>query len=233
VWGASLTVRRLNWWRRGQRHLLLAGASGILIEGIFLLLPPGSIAFRLSIALAYAGMAFLCCSLVIGPWRALHGRPIRVSTDFRRDIGIWAALLGLVHVVFGLQVHMGGQMRLYFFFPADQPHPFPLRFDAFGFANYTGLGVTLVLLLLLGLSNDFSLRILGARRWKALQRWNYAGFLLMATHGGAYQWLETRSLPFVGLLRSMVLAVAAAQIVGFRWMRAKVNHKTGEGESNL
>jgi len=205
------------------QHLVLALVSGALTTVIFYALPSRDPIFRLSMASAYVGLALLCMSLVIGPWHVLRHRPNPVSTDLRRDIGIWAGLLGLAHVIVGLQVHMRGKFWLYFLSSPDQPHVIPLRYNAFGIANYTGLGSTLILLLLLGLSNDRSLRALGTRRWKALQRWNYAGFALVVVHGVAYQLIEKRQLLFVGLFSVLGLLVVLLQLAGFRamWTRTR------------
>lgn len=204
-----------------RQHLVLALVTGALTVGLFYALPSRDPTFRLSMASAYAGLALLSASLVVGPWHVLRNRPNPVSTDLRRDIGIWAGLLGLVHMVVGLQVHMQGKFWLYFFYNSDQPHFLPLRHDAFGFANFAGLGSTLVLMVLLGLSNDRSLRALGTRPWKALQRWNYAGFALVVAHSVAYQLIEKRELPFVGLFSAMGLLVMALQFAGFREMRTR------------
>jgi sulfoxide reductase heme-binding subunit YedZ len=166
-------------------------------------------------ATGYVGLALLVLALAIGPWNVLRGRPNPVSTDLRRDVGIWGGILSLTHVVIGLQVHMAGKLWLYFVYPPDQPHVLPVRYDLFGFANYTGLGTTIILLLLLTLSNDISLRWLGAGRWKALQRWNYTGFVLLIFHGFAYQVLEKRTLGLVSLFAGMVLVVWVMQSLGY------------------
>jgi sulfoxide reductase heme-binding subunit YedZ len=142
-----------------------------------------------------------------------------VSTDLRRDIGIWAALLGLFHTIVGLQVHMKGRFWLYFVFSPNEDRFLPVRYDLFGFANYTGLAATLVLIMLLALSNDLSLRRLGARRWKSLQRWNYPCCIFVVLHGVAYQFIENRSLWFIGLFGSIVLVAGALQLAGFRKKR--------------
>jgi len=137
----------------------------------------------------------------------------------RRDIGIWAGLLGLFHTIVGLQVHMGGKFWLYFVFPSQENRLFPLRYDPFGFANYTGLGATLVLAMLMALSNDLSLRRLGTQRWKSLQRWNYPCAILVVLHGIAYQFIEKRSLWFVVLFGSIALVAGLVQVAGFRATR--------------
>jgi sulfoxide reductase heme-binding subunit YedZ len=65
---------------------------------------------------------------------------------------------------------------------------YPLAYEHF--SNYTGLATAMVLLLLLLISNDISLRKLGIKRWKALQRFSYLAFALTMAHGAAYQLVE-------------------------------------------
>jgi methionine sulfoxide reductase heme-binding subunit len=64
------------------------------------------------------------------------------------------------------------------------------RHDQFGLANYTGLAATLLLVFLVALSNDFSLKRLSAPWWKRLQRWNNALFALVLVHGFQCQLIE-------------------------------------------
>jgi len=82
-------------------------------------------------------------------------------------------------------------------------------------------GTTLILLLLLSLSNDASLRSLGASRWKSLQRWNYAGALLVAAHGTIYQILENRAAGFIVAFAALMLFALAMQFAGFRMAKKK------------
>jgi methionine sulfoxide reductase heme-binding subunit len=202
---------------RVRRNFVLAAISGLLVFGIFELLGSrGDGLFRASMASAYAALVMFGATLIIGPLNVLRGRPNPVSTYLRRDIGISAALLALVHVLLGLQVHMGGRFWLYFVYPADGARLLPVRHDLFGLANHTGLAATLALALLLTLSNNASLRALGRRRWKGLQRWNYGAFALTVVHGIAYQVLERRDLLFVGTESVVVLAVVMLQLAGLR-----------------
>jgi DMSO/TMAO reductase YedYZ heme-binding membrane subunit len=106
-------------------------------------------------------------------------------------------------------------MWLYFLPPSDATHTFPLRIDSFGLTNYAGLGATLILLLLLSLSNDASLRAFGANRWKSLQRWNYVCAILTVAHGLVYQILEKRMVGFVVTFAAIVLVALAIQLAGF------------------
>jgi sulfoxide reductase heme-binding subunit YedZ len=206
------------WRRRSQRHAWLAFAAAILTAVAYAGIPARFVLRKLSIASAYSAVAFLGATLLVGPWNVLAGRSMPVSQDLRRDLGIWAALLGVLHTIVGLNVHMGGRFWLYFVFPPGGRHAVPIRYDAFGIANYAGLLATLVLLLLLALSNDASLRALGPSRWKALQRWNYAGFALTVLHGVIYQVMEKRVLPVALAFAAGVAIVAGAQLAGY-WRR--------------
>lgn len=210
------------WTRRLGRHAALAALSAAMVAVVYVALPAGTFTVRKwNLATAYPALALLALSLLIGPWNVLRARPAPVSMDLRRDVGIWAGLLGLAHTIIGLKVHMQGKYWLYFVYPSNEPHALPIRLDKFGFANYTGLGSTLVLVLLLALSNDLALRRLGTGRWKALQRWNYWGFALMALHAVAYQVMEKRTLPAVVVLAGTLVVVAATQLAGFVRRRAE------------
>lgn len=212
----SRPIRRQRVRRRALRHhAVLAAVSAFLLLAVYFTVQDDDVRFRWSMATAYSGLALLGTTLLIGPLNVLRGRPNPVSSDLRRDIGIWGALISLAHVIIGLQVHMGN-MWLYFFREAGAAKP---RSDLFGFANYTGLVAILIAALLLALSNDFSLRALGTKRWKALQRCNYALFALVVVHGVAYQAVENRQPPYIVLFGAMVVAVVVVQAAGFRHRR--------------
>jgi methionine sulfoxide reductase heme-binding subunit len=199
-----------------RHHLPLAMLSGAMTAVLAVALPAHETVHRLSMATAYVGLVLLGITLSIGPWQVLRGRPSPTSSDLRRDVGIWTALVSLAHVVLGLQVHMGDPW-LYFLHPLRERgrQGIPIRFDEFGVANHTGLIATLVLLLLLSLSNDLSLRALGAPTWKWLQRSSYVLFGLVVVHSILYQHLEKRELPLVVAFGLLALAPTAMQAIGF------------------
>lgn len=206
---------------RVRRNLAIALAVGLLIAAFYFALEPRPVMFRLSMGTAYTGLLLMAIALTIGPYQVLTNRRNPVSSYVRRDFGIWAGLIGVAHVIVGLQVHMGGKFWLYFVYPPDEWHPIPVRVDPFGLTNHAGLVILLILLLLLSLSNNASLRKLGAGRWKRLQQLAYVAAILTVAHGVIYQVLEERSLPFVALLAVIVLAAAACQIAGYRRRRAR------------
>jgi len=219
--------RSSYWGRRIRRHIGLALASTALTAGIFYLVQSPYILVRLSMASAYSGLGLLGLTLATGPWNVLRRRPNPVSTDLRRDVGIWAGILSLLHVVVGLQVHMGGNMWQYFFYP-PAPKRLLVRFDAFGLANYSGLFMALILVILLALSNDRSLLWLGVRRWKTVHRSAYVAFVLVVVHGALYQVMEKRGMRFVVLFVALAIAVTTFQLAGFRRIRLKVIARPSE-----
>jgi sulfoxide reductase heme-binding subunit YedZ len=213
------------WSRRLARNLgILAIATIVHLVVVTLTSDARQVMYRLSMSTGYVSVVLVAWAMAIGPWRLRRGRSSPVSTDLRRDVGIWAALFGIAHVVTGLQVHMGGKFWKYFIYP-DGEHVVPTRYDLFGFANWTGLAATLVLLMLLAISNDASLRALGSKRWKAWQQWTYWAAALVVAHSIAYQVIERTHgwwmLAFV-LVSAVVLAL---QLEGRRLFRLRATDR--------
>lgn len=208
--------------RRLVRHHVPAAIACAVVLGAVMTTIPATrtAAFRWSMATAYASLALLGATLVVGPLAVLRGRPNPVSTDLRRDLGIWAAAMATVHFLVGWQVHMKHRY-LYWFREVPGSDALVLRRDLFGLGNYSGLAAVLIATLLLGLSNDWSLRRLGASRWKLLQQWNYALLGLVVVHGAAYQVVEHRSPAVVALGLAMVIVVVGLQLAGVRAFRAE------------
>jgi sulfoxide reductase heme-binding subunit YedZ len=199
--------------KRRQRRLLHHVLLGIAFAGstvaVMQFFPRRDLISAVSIGTAYSGLFLLAATLLVGPWNTLRGRANPVSFDLRRDLGIWAGIAALVHTVVGLNVHLRGRPWLYF---VDEHHR--VRTSLFGVANYIGLAAALLFLLLLVISNDASLRRLGAGRWKSLQRWTYAAVALTAAHGVAFQRVEKRVLAFQVLMYAVFLAVLLLQMAG-------------------
>lgn len=204
--------------QRLKRHIVLAILAGLFVLLGYLATPPPDLRHRLSMGTAYTSLILLAISLWLGPWNVMRRRPNPVSFHLRRDIGIWAGLLAVLHTGIGLTVHLRGRMWMYFF---KRLHPLKLQNTQFGFANYIGLVAALLFVMLVLLSNDFSLRSLGIRRWKGLQRWTYAAFVLTVAHGIAYQLIEKRHLPWVLFFSGLTAAVLIGQILGYFHMQRR------------
>ena len=212
---------RIGYWtRRLRRNLAIVGLALVVYLIVVTATSHSSqVMFRLSMATGYTSVVLIGWALLIGPWRVMRGRSAPVSTDLRRDVGIWGGLFGLAHVATGLFVHLGDPLKYFFF--RDQARRVPVRYDLFGFANWSGLAATLVLVLLLAISNDISLRRLGSRRWKAWQRWTYWAGALVVVHGLAYQWIEKGNNGWVYVFVPVVVIVAALQLHGRRRFLAR------------
>jgi len=213
-------MRAGNRYRRQRviRHIII-GANSLLPGAVvwFLFLRRDLIS-RVSIASAYSALLLTVTALLLGPWNVLRRKANPISFDLRRDVGIWAGTMAVLHTVIGLNVHLRGRPWLYF---VDQHGK--LRGDLFGFSNYTGAIAVLLFLLLLAISNDLSLRRLGTQRWKSLQRWTYAAAALTFIHGVAYQHIEKRYLAFEAVVWATMVGVCTVQIVGFWTLRRKAN----------
>jgi len=173
--------------------------------------------FRLSMATGYIAVMLLVTTLIIGPINLLRQKRNSISTDFRRDVGIWCAMVSFTHFIIGWNVHM--QHRLLYFFDWTSDNRWTLRTDLFGFANYTGLFGILIVFILLATSNDYALRKLGGKRWKSVQRWNYALAFFALLHSVAYQIIEKRSLKFVAFFSVLMATAILFQILGYRKIR--------------
>ena len=196
-------------------HLPIAIASAVGISMVMAVVHSDREVQRWSMATAYVALALLAGTVVTGPWAVLKGRRHPTSSDLRRDLGIWAGLFGIAHFIVGLQVHLKYRYLYWFREMHDSALPLP-RTDAFGLANYIGVVAVVIVVVLLAISNDLSLRRLGAPRWKKIQQWNYWYLGLVVAHAAIYELLEKRMIGLV--LLGLVIAGGAVtlQIAGFR-----------------
>jgi len=204
-----------------RHHLPLLLLSFVSVAALYATRPYKDILSRASFATAYPALVLLAATLLIGPWNLIRKRPNPVSADLRRDLGIWAGVLGIVHTAVGQFVHLRGRPWLYYVYgPQEHHHSFPVRHDLFGLANYTGAVSVLLLIALLATSNDYSLRALGTAGWKKMQRWNYAVFALAAVHAFAYQGIEKQKASFVATVAACVVITLALQSLGIARRRS-------------
>jgi sulfoxide reductase heme-binding subunit YedZ len=223
-------LRASYWTRRLARNVgILAVALVVHLVVVTRTSDSGQLMYRLSMATGYVSVALIAWAMMIGPWRVRRGRPAPASTDLRRDVGIWGGLFGLAHVLTGLQVHFGGKFWKYFLNP-DSDHRIPVRVDLFGFANWTGLAAGLVLVLLLAISNDASLRALGTKRWKSWQRWTYGAAALTVAHALGYQIVADQEPRWVVLFALITVVVLAFQLDGRRRMLARASEREAARE---
>ena len=224
---SSATKRSRLRRRLLNHHLPLLVASFFTIAVLYCTRPYQDVISRASFATAYPALIFVAATLATGPWNVLRRRRNPVSSDLRRDIGIWAGVLGLCHSIVGQMVHLRGRPWLYYVYEHTSHHILPFRHDLFGFSNYTGLVSALSLIALLATSNDLSLRALGTSGWKRLQQWNYAAFALAAAHTFAYQTTQKNNSAFFVVSLLCLVVVIALQGTGYARRRAAIRLKLG------
>jgi DMSO/TMAO reductase YedYZ heme-binding membrane subunit len=107
------------------------------------------------------------------------------------------------------------RIRFYFLAPDGSPLT-----NTFGWGNWTGLAAAVIVVGLLAISSDLALRKLKARRWKNLQRLNYALFVLVIAHAIFYGALLRVTSITTFLLGLIVILVFIGQIMGvWLWRR--------------
>ena len=179
---------------------------------------------QFTLATGYVALGLLALTLLIGPANLLLRKRNPISSYLSRDVGTWAAIGSVVHVIFGLTVHGSGRIRDFLaFFVAHDGSPL---LNSFGLGNWTGLAALVIVVGLLAISSDAALRKLKAKRWKRLQRLNYALFALVILHAFFYGALLRVTSPFTLLLGLGVIAVFVGQAMGVWVWRRRYSQST-------
>ena len=182
---------------------------------------------RLTTGTGYVALGLLAITLLIGPANLLLGKRNPVSSNLRRDLGFWTAVVSVGHVVAGFGVHgppgaLGERIVHYFFAPNGD-----VLTDSFGLGNWTGLAATVIVVGLLAISSDWALRKLKAGPWKWLQRLNYFFFALVVAHAVFYGAPSRPTSISTVLLVLMTIAVCTGQAAGVRlWRRRRAQRHT-------
>lgn len=196
---------------------MLALAIAGLAAGAWLAGDPATARDRLSLLTAWVCFVLLAAAVGLGPWQALRsGRPM-VNNRLRRDVGIWAAITGLLHLgIATAQVMRPAYFSAYILGPPEAPLPEWVNWIG-TLSIVAGYLVGLIVLALLALSNDWSLLSLGTTRWKRLQRGATLAFFATVAHGAAFQVIERR---VSGWLPALVLVATAIVVLRRRAHRA-------------
>jgi len=183
--------------RRLKNHTALIAIIAICL-GIAVISGPGAAAAdRLSIVSAYLCLFLLGAALLIGPSYAIRKRKLPVNSYTRRDIGIWAALIGLLHFYLANVLAMNYEYLGIYVENASMPPAPEIRSELYSWGTILGYVIAVIFIVLLVLSNDWMLRKIGLKWWKRIQRVSYFGFLFTCAHAFAFQVLESReALPF-------------------------------------
>lgn len=141
-------------------------------------------------AVGDASLVLLLFSLAIGPLARLWAPAGRLN-PWRREAGIWFALLAVVHTVLVLVGWVRWDwLRLVGFEFVPELGRYARLESGFGLANVVGLVALFLALVLAATSSDRALRALGGPAWKWLHTGAYAIFYLVALHTGYFLFLH-------------------------------------------
>ena len=202
-------------WRRWRDHGLLGLFTLLGCEIIHLYSPYADTNYILTLACGYVSLIFIVFSLLIGPYKLLFQRRNPVNLNLRRDVGIWAGINGVIHVACVLLARTRGDIVYLFLRPKVQGPGYDLLLTPQGISNNLGLVATFILILLLVLSNNISLKYFKGKRWKFLQRFNYGLVVLAFIHTILYQRFSNRARTFVVLTLVLAVATLVIQAAGF------------------
>jgi methionine sulfoxide reductase heme-binding subunit len=157
-----------------------------------------------SMILGYVSFILIGLTLLIGPVKSwLPARLGATCLSIRRDLGIWARLTAISHVVLVLILFSGephlmilhqsmerqlreGWLGLFFYSQSYESGWPILRWSLIGVANYLGLIAFLMVLSLCMTSSERAVKRLGASTWRRLHLANPFLFILVVIHGLTY-----------------------------------------------
>ena len=201
---------------RLQLHILLAFVNLSILATVWVAVDPAEALDRLSLVSAYLFLLLISFVLLVGPVRAMRTGRATTNHTLRRDVAIWGAFMGLVHLVAGAVESMTPIYLDAFVTHAVNPPSAMMREAFFFWSAIVGFVVGLLLVVLLALSNNWSMTLIGQRWWKRLHRLSYIVFVLTILHGFGFQLLESRWWVGYVLVGSLALAVCIAQVRGFQ-----------------
>lgn len=199
---------------RTYRHLSLAMLTAGLMWLAASVGPAAGAGDRVSLTTSWICMVLLSAALLIGPLHAKRiGRPLLNHLP-RRDIAVWGAIAGLIHFGLAFKYSMNMEYMATFIDGALRAPAPAVRRSLYFWSVIGGLVIAALFALLMALSSNLALRIVGAKWWKRLQRTSYAAFALTAAHGFVFQLIEARNAALVLLFVALVAAVLGGQIIG-------------------
>lgn len=169
----------------------VTGLLALALVGVFWASRPQWTAdMRLWRAVGDASIVLLALSLAVGPAGRLFPTLARISR-WRRQLGIWTALTGLVHsvlVLWGWVSFDLGRLMGYEFVP--QLGRTARLEPGFGLANLMGLVAMAWLLVLLATSSDRAVRRLGPGVWNWVQGFAHVVFYLGVLHAAYFLYMH-------------------------------------------
>ena len=212
------------------RHLLAGGVSTLLVYGGWQLHSEWDPEMRLWKSFGVAGAFLIWFVVFIGPAVRLWPPLTRIIT-WRRESGIWFAVVTLVHFYLVWDGWARWDLRELLGYQYVAELDAYLRFEpGFGLANLMGLMALVFALVLAATSFDRAVSFLGPSSWKWLHSFTYVIFYIVALHSLYFAFMHYTPAPhrvLMGLptaypeniLRfvylAMLLSVFAAQVAAF------------------
>jgi DMSO/TMAO reductase YedYZ heme-binding membrane subunit len=201
---------------RLRTHIILAAASLLVLLAAAVIGEKAASLDRVSLISAYLFLFLISVVLLLGPLRTLRTGRVIINQTLRRDIAIWCAFMGLVHLLAGSLESMTPVYLDVFVNHAVNPPSASTREVLFFWSAIAGFIIGILLIVLLALSNNWSLTLIGQRWWKRLHRLSYFAFVLTILHGFGFQVLESRFWGGYALVIVIALVVCIAQVLGIR-----------------
>lgn len=171
------------------RHLVVAVLAGALVWGFWISRPTWDPEMRLWKAVGDAAFGLLLLTLVTGPLARL-ARPVTRLVAWRRQLGIWFAIVALIHGVLVVHGWARWGLRRFLGYEVVPQLGREIRLEpGFGLANLIGLTALVLTLMLAATSSDRALRRLGPG-WKWLHRSAQSVFYLSLLHGGYFLFIH-------------------------------------------
>ncbi len=200
------------------RHLLF-GLSAVLVAYLFWMSRPQWTAeMRLWRAFGDAGYVFLFAVLLVGPAARLW-KPASKLLLWRREIGIWCAILVITHSMLILNGWARWDvMRFLGYEIIPQLGRYARIEPGFGLANLLGVVALFWTVMLFATSSDRAIDLLGAASWKRLQNTANAMFYIVAVHASYFLFIHYsisfhRRAPEPNWFRSTLVAMALTVFV--------------------
>ena len=201
---------------RLRTHIFLAAVSLSVLLAAAVMGEQSASLDRVSLTSAYLFLFLISVVLLLGPLRALRTGRLIINQTLRRDIAIWCALMGLMHLLAGSIESMTPVYLDTFVNHAVNSPSASMREGLFFWSAIVGFVIGILLIVLLALSNNWSLSLIGQRWWKRLHRLSYLAFILTILHGLGFQVLESRFWGGYVLLIALSFIVCIVQLLGVR-----------------
>lgn len=168
------------------RHLIVAVLATALVWSFWATRPTWSSDMRLWKAVGDAAFVLLLIALSLGPAARLY-RPLTRLLPWRRQFGIWFALVATLHGVLVVNGWARWSLRRFLGYEFVPQLGREVRLEpGFGLANLVGLTALLLSLVLAATSSDRMLRRLGAPAWKWVHHSALFVFYLSMLHAGYF-----------------------------------------------